>query len=47
MAFKEANDVVASERRGFNENQDYKRFLCVAMNSYIYIYMHIHVSYGI
>ena len=38
MAFKEANDAVASEPSIFSKNQDYKRFLCVALNPYIPIF---------
>ena len=38
VAFEEANDVVASERSIFSDNQDYKSFLRVAMNPYVPIF---------
>ena len=34
-AFKEANDVVASEQSIFSKNQDYKSFLHVEVNPYV------------
>ena len=38
MAFKEANDAIASEQSIFSENQDCKSFLCVTMNLYVPIF---------
>ena len=35
MAFEEANDAIASERRISSENQDYKSFVSVTVNPYV------------
>ena len=36
VAFEETNDTVASKQSIFSENQDYKCFLCIAVNMYVY-----------
>ena len=45
MAFKVANDAVASERSIFSENQDYKSFLVLRLiRMYLYLVLVVHGS---
>ena len=46
MAFKVANDTVASERSIISKNQGYKRFFCVPMNPHASMFCGLDVCGG-
>ena len=46
VVFEKANDAVGFERSIFSDNQDYKNFLCVVVNSYVPTFFGLDVHGG-